>query len=81
MFAELLAALEGTQRALRPSTNKIIYRPTFRVELAHDCTVLAPPPEPAERTMVIRAQRTTRTARAAVLATLFAIATLLTTLL
>lgn len=70
--------LRGRHTKRRLSTNKIVYRPMFRVELAHERLHVEPPPPRApdpEHTLFVRARRfSTSTTSAAILATAFAIA-------
>lgn len=71
----------------RLSTNKIVYRPSFRVELAEPIAVEPSPayatrPPAADQTMFIRARSFgTSTTSAAILATVFGIAIALVGLL
>jgi hypothetical protein len=74
--------LRGRHSEGRISSNKIVYRPSFRVELAHEHVEVAPPPPlaavAAERTLLMRAAYVGHgTTLPAVLATLFAIAIVL----
>ena len=63
----------------RLSTNKIVYRPAFRVELAERLHVEPAAPAACDQTVFIRARRfdPTSTTSAAILASLFCIALVL----
>lgn len=75
--------LRGRHSEGRISSHKIVYRPSFRVELAHERVEVEAPSPPvaviaAERTLLMRAVYVgNSTTLPAVLATLFAIAIVL----
>jgi hypothetical protein len=78
--------LRGRVTRRRLSTNKIVYRPAFRIELAQPTVVepvavRQPELDAPERTMFVRAKKLgrlgTSTASAALLASLFAVALVL----
>ena len=67
----------------RLSTNKIVYRPSFRVELAERLHVEPAAPAVCEQTVFMRGRRfePTSTTSAAILASLFCIALILLVML